>query len=46
MATTRETPHTNILKMVGTAVIDDNSSDSDDEIPRVLEKKDSENMKR
>ena len=46
MATTRETPQTNILKMAGTAVIDDNSSDSDDEIPRVLEKKDSKNTKR
>ena len=42
----RKTPHTNILNMAGTAVIDDNSSDSDDEITRILENKDSKNTKR
>ena len=39
MATTRETSHTNILNMAGTDVIDDNSSDSDGEIIRILETK-------
>ena len=32
--------------MAGTAVIDDNSSDSDDEITRILENKDSKNTER
>ena len=41
-----QSPNTNILNMAGTAVIDDNSSDSDDEITRILENKDSKNTKR